>query len=85
MPLYVEDPEADRLAHALARRRGETVEVVVRTALQEQWQREQATIRQPPDWIDRLRAIAHRCATLPDLDQRSADEILGYDEHGLPS
>ena len=31
-----------------------------------------------------LDAIAVHCAGLPKLDSRSADEILGYDEHGLP-
>ena len=31
-----------------------------------------------------LRAIRERCAGHPVLDSRSADEILGYDEHGLP-
>jgi antitoxin VapB len=29
--------------------------------------------------------IGRRCAALPDFDRRSADEILGYDENGLPS
>ena len=33
---------------------------------------------------DELEAIAELCANLPVLDSRSADEILGYDEHGLP-
>jgi antitoxin VapB len=28
--------------------------------------------------------IGRRCAAFPDLDAHSADEILGYDEHGLP-
>lgn len=28
--------------------------------------------------------IGRRCAALPDLDAREADEILSYDEHGLP-
>lgn len=27
--------------------------------------------------------IAHRCATLPDVDKRSEEEILGYNEMGL--
>ena len=31
-----------------------------------------------------LEAIAEHCANLPVLDDRSADEILGYDERGLP-
>ena len=33
---------------------------------------------------DELDAIARRCAALPVLDARSADEIIGYDEHGVP-
>lgn len=33
---------------------------------------------------DKLDKIAKRCAALPVLDSRLADEILGYDEHGLP-
>lgn len=85
MALYVEDPETDRLAHALAQRRGETVEAVLRAALEEQWRREQGPVPRPRDWMERLQAITHRCAALPDLDLRSADEILGYDENGLPS
>jgi len=37
--------------------------------------------------IDRaaIRRIIARTAALPVLDSRSADEILGYDETGLPS
>ena len=34
--------------------------------------------------IDELAAIRRRCAALPTLDTRSAEEILGYDEAGLP-
>lgn len=28
--------------------------------------------------------VGRRVAALPVLDERSADEILGYDENGLP-
>ena len=38
----------------------------------------------PQSLKKRLGEIAARCAELPVLDARSADEILGYDEHGLP-
>jgi antitoxin VapB len=34
--------------------------------------------------VDELDAIALPCASLPVLDDRTADEILGYDERGLP-
>ncbi len=33
---------------------------------------------------DDLREIGQRCAALPDLDTRSPDEIIGYDEIGVP-
>lgn len=34
---------------------------------------------------DELDDIGRRCARLPVLDSREPDEILGYDDHGLPS
>jgi hypothetical protein len=33
---------------------------------------------------DELDEIARHCSRLPVLDSRTPDEILGYDEHGLP-
>ena len=37
-----------------------------------------------PGFADEIRAIGERCASLPVLDDRTADEILDYDEHGIP-
>ncbi|MGH9734264.1 MAG: type II toxin-antitoxin system VapB family antitoxin [Candidatus Acidiferrales bacterium] len=34
---------------------------------------------------DELEEIARRCASPPVLDDRSPDEIIGYDENGLPT
>jgi antitoxin VapB len=34
---------------------------------------------------DELRSISDRCAALPDFDTRSPEEIVGFDEHGLPT
>jgi hypothetical protein len=34
--------------------------------------------------IAELEDIAEHCASLPALDGRPADEILGFDEHGIP-
>jgi hypothetical protein len=36
------------------------------------------------DVADEIMRISHRCRALPERDQRCADEILGYDERGLP-
>ena len=35
--------------------------------------------------VDEINAIADHCSSLPVLDDRSPEEILGYDEIGLPS
>jgi hypothetical protein len=47
------------------------------------------TRQSPPlDANQRLSAIlevGRRCAAAPELDPRSADEIIGYDANGLPS
>ena len=35
--------------------------------------------------VDDILEIGRQCDMLPELDDRTADEILGYDEDGLPS
>jgi antitoxin VapB len=83
-PLNIKDPEVYRLAKALSERTGEPMVQVVKEALQEKFDRQ---ARATPDrlLIESLREISDRCAALPVLDHRSDDEILGYDEHGIPS
>jgi antitoxin VapB len=83
MALSLKDPEVDRLAREVAARTGETLTAAVTVALRERLarlrgKRRRRTLR------DELRDIGRRCAALPTLDDRPADEILGYDEHGLP-
>ncbi len=82
MALNIKHPEADRLARELAARTGETITETVINALRERLKREGA--KSPLSLKDEIMEISRRCAALPDLDRRSADEIIGYDEHGLP-
>ncbi|WP_028934898.1 type II toxin-antitoxin system VapB family antitoxin [Pseudonocardia spinosispora] len=84
MALSIKDPEADRLARELAARTGESLTEVVIVALRERLARQQGRTRAVP-LRDDLAAIRARCSTLPRLDDRSPDEILGYDDHGLPA
>ena len=83
MAFTVENPEAFRLARQLADLTGETVTSAVVTALRERLQRMQAR-NSGRSLAEELDEIALRCA-LPVLDPRSPDEILGYDERGLPT
>ena len=84
MALNIRNAETERLAEALAKLTGETKTQAVRKALQDRLERveRRTTTRQLADELDE---IALHCASLPVLDDRDADEILGYDEHGLPS
>jgi antitoxin VapB len=84
MALSIKDPEADRLARELAARTGETLTEAVVVALRERLARETGRTRSIP-LHEELTAIRRRCAALPVLDARCADEILGYDERGLPA
>lgn len=83
MALSIKNSEAERLARALAKRTGESITQAVITALRERLKREEGRER-VPRIKDQLLDAGQRCAALPDLDKRTAEEILGYDESGLP-
>jgi antitoxin VapB len=83
MALSIKDPEADRLARELAERTGETLTETIIKSLSERLARERARSR-PQRLAEALGEIGRRCAALPLRDARSADEILDYDECGLP-
>ncbi len=85
MALSLKDPETDRLARQVASLTGETLTEAVRTSLAERLRRERLKRGRPANLADELEAIVRRCDALPILDDRSADEIIGYDENGLPS
>lgn len=81
MTLNVKDPEAHRLAQAIAQATGETMTRAVTEALRERYDRIQR--RPGKATVEELLAIAKRAAAHvkgPYLDHA---ELL-YDEHGLP-
>ena len=83
MALSIKHPEADRLARQLAERTGESLTDAVLNALRERLERERSK-GDAVQVLDELRAIRERMARYPVLDDRSPDEILDYDEHGIP-
>ena len=83
MPLSIKDRETERLARELARRTGESLTVATRKALAERLRRV-GDGRRKALLLDDLAAIRRRCAALPVLDARRPDELVGYDERGLP-
>ncbi len=83
MALNIKDPEADRLARDLAKTTGESLTTAVTVALRERLERVRGAAA-GASLADELNAIAVRCGSLPLLDDRPADVILGYDNYGLP-
>ena len=84
MVLSIKDPEADRLARNLAALTGESLTEAVKAALRDRLAREQ---RRRGKRLDRakLDAIVASIAALPVVDNRSPDELIGYDDFGLPT
>ena len=84
MAINIKDSETDRLAREVAKRAGETITDAIRKALQERLQRLAGRYAAPTK-RDKLYEILHRVDALPRLDSRAEDEILGYDESGIPN
>lgn len=84
MALSIKDREAERLARAVAALTGETLTQAVIVALRERLEREERRTTADNGLLEEVLEIGRYCAALPVLDQRTADEILGYDEAGVP-
>lgn len=80
--LSIKSAEADELARELARVTGESLTDAVTVALRERLERQR---HDRSDLAERLLAIGASARDLPRLDLRPDDEIIGYDEHGLPT
>ena len=83
MAFSIKSDEADRLARRLTAATGESLTEAVTVALRERLARLSGR-RSARSLADELDQIAKRCAALPLADPRPPDEILGYDERGLP-
>jgi antitoxin VapB len=81
MALSVKNNTAERLARQVAAETGESLTEAIIHSLEERLERLKGR-RSAPDLVETLRAIGRRCSALPDLDTRSSDEILGYDDKG---
>ncbi len=85
MALSLKDPETDSLARQVAALTGESLTEAVRTSLRERLRHETLKRGKAP-WDDAaIDEIIARVRALPVLDDRTGDEILGYDENGLPT
>ena len=83
------DPETERLAHKLAEATGKPLPTIVREAIAAKAEAVGVTLRgrgrlSRDELLARMTAITDRFAELPVYDARTPEEIIGYDDHGLP-
>ena len=83
MPLSIKNEATERLARQVADETGESITEAIQNSLAERWERLKAR-RRNRSLSRQEEDILKRVDALPTTDPRTADEILGYDEHGLP-
>jgi antitoxin VapB len=84
LSLNIKNPATVALADELARREGVSKTAAIHAALSERLRRLGQGGPAQDRLLAELRAIRERVARLPELDGRTDEEIIGYDEHGLP-
>lgn len=83
LALNINNPEINRLARDLAEETGETITEALTVALRDRL----SAVRRKRDRVHPQAEIAEIqafVAGLPDRDPRQAEDLLGYDEYGLP-
>jgi antitoxin VapB len=91
MALVIDNPETERLVEELARKTGHKPDEAIAELIREKLEGPAGPQAAPESEEERLeavrariRTIQDRVAAMPDIDTRSADEIIGYDEYGVP-
>ena len=84
MQLNIKNPKVYAEAVELSKLTGESLTAAVGEAVHQRLEQEKR-LRSRVGVAEKLMEIGRRYSALPDKDTRTADEILGYDENGLPT
>ena len=83
MAISIKSIETEHLAREIAAKTGESLTGAIQKALEERMERLKNN-RRNQALAMQLDDILRRVDGMPDLDSRTPDEIIGYDENGLP-
>ncbi|MCU6454906.1 type II toxin-antitoxin system VapB family antitoxin [Sphingomonas sp. A2-49] len=84
MGISIKHDGVEEMIRRMARYRSSSLIDAIEIAMRRDFEREGiATI--PEDYDERVRLAQAIVANAPVLDDRTPDEILGYDENGLPN
>jgi antitoxin VapB len=86
MALSIRNPQTEKLARQVSHLTGETLTDAIGKSLAERLERLKRDRNRSHNAVRKeIDEILDRVHALPVLDDRTEDEILGYDENGLPS
>jgi antitoxin VapB len=83
MAISIRNPKAEELAREVAAESGENLTQAIIHALEERLERLKGR-KTTEDLAEEIIKISERCSALPELDDRTPEEILGYDSKGVP-
>jgi antitoxin VapB len=83
MAISIKSVEVERMAREIAAKTGESLTGAIQKALEERLEKLKQQ-RRSQTLSSQLEEILRRVDQLPVLDDRTSDEIIGYDENGLP-
>jgi len=83
MALSIRNPRAEQLVREVAAESGENLTQAIIHALEQRLERLRGR-RTISDTAQEIMKISKRCSSLPDQDQRTPEEILDYDQTGIP-
>ena len=83
--LNIKNPATVALIDELARRQGISKTAAIHQALTERLYRLGHAEISKERMLDELRTIRKRVSRLPELEKRSDEDIVGFDQHGLPN
>lgn len=82
MALSIRNPKAEKLAREIVAITGGKITQEIISALEDRLERLRGR-RSHTNTVDEILKISKRCRSLPDLDNRSPDDILGYNRSGV--
>lgn len=83
MALSIRNSQAEQLAREVATISGENLTQAIIHALEERLERLKGR-RTTSNLMQEIMTISQRCSSIPDIDQRSPEEILDYNQSGIP-
>lgn len=84
MAISIRNKQVEALARQLAYERGESITDAILEALEYRLRQLGQAPRMARD-LETIENSVKRIAALPELSSGTADEIIGYDQNGLPS